>query len=114
MLNFESLIDPTHFGTVRRYLNRPGSPITDCLFVEDPKLLAPVAELLTDEPVTAAKMCRLQAWMKDGRIKLGVNATVEAGTSDGEGVVDVHSVPDDTWCQVLFLPPFYLVHRARL
>ena len=110
MLHFESLIDPTYFGTVRRHLNQPGSPITDCLFVKDAKLLAPVAEMLTDEPVTAAKKCRLQEWMKSGQVKLGVNAALSKATPDAAGVVDVHSIPDNTLCRVLFLPPFYLVH----
>ena len=49
MLQFETLIDPTCFGTVRRYLNGPGSPITDVLFVREARLLAtePVSERRT-------------------------------------------------------------------
>jgi len=110
MLHFESLIDPTYFGTVRRHLNQPGSPITDCLFVEDAKLLAPVAELLSNEPVATAKKRRLQEWMIAGQVKLGVNAVLGAEAPRAARMVDVHSISDDTFCRVLFLPPFYLVH----
>ena len=38
MFDFESLIDPTDFGTVRRYLNGYRSPITDVLFVREERL----------------------------------------------------------------------------
>src|SRR4051794_23009614 len=70
MFHFESLIDPTDFGTVRRTLTCSRSPITDVLFVRDEHLLATVAELLTNERPTAARRVQLARWFRDGSLKV--------------------------------------------
>ena len=110
MLQFETLIDPTCFGTVRRYLNGPGSPITDVLFVREARLLATVAALLTDEHPTDAQRAQFARWIEEGRLKVGVHRDRFLEQPGREARVDVDAISDDAHCRVLFLPPYYLVH----
>ena len=114
MIQYEQLIDPTDFGTVRRYLNCSRSSITDVLFVREERLLASLAELLADEHPTGMQRAQFARWVRDGRLKVGVQ---QAGPSSGpgpDGRVDVDAIPDQARCRVLFLPPYYLVHlRTR-
>jgi hypothetical protein len=46
MSHHETLIDPTHFGTVARYLHDPQSPIQYVLHVKEESMLAEVAAKL--------------------------------------------------------------------
>lgn len=109
---FESLIDPTHFGTVRRYLSCPGSSITDVLFVRDERLLAAVAELLSDDQPTGSQRALFGRWIRDGQIKVGVNGSTCSLGDDAIYLVNVHAISDEAFCRVLFLPPYYLVHLS--
>ena len=113
MLPFDSFVDAMNFGTVRRYLTRPGSPITDVLFVENDRMLSQVAELLTDGQASPANRNLLLRWMRSGQIKVGGNAAPVSRRNGAGALVDVHAIPGDTCCRVLFLPPFYLVHLRR-
>ena len=110
MFHFELLIDLTRFGTVRGYLCGPDSPITDVLFVRDESLLAPVAELLTDEHPTDAQRRQFARWIRDGSLKVGVPQARLSGEPDRDGRVDVDAIPDEARCRVIFLPPYYVVH----
>ena len=110
MLQFEPLIDLTSFGTVRRYLNGPGSPITDVLFVREARLLATMAALLTDEHPTDAQRAQFARWIEQGRLKVGVHRNRFLEQPGREAQVDVDAISDDAHCRVLFLPPYYLVH----
>ena len=117
MLHFESLIDPTHFGTVRRYLNCSRSPITDVLFVREERLLVTVAELLASQRPTGAQRTQFARWIRDGCVRVGITSTRLPDQADFDGLVDLEAIPDSASCRVLFLPPYYLVHlrtRARL
>ncbi len=109
MFQFESLIDPTNFGTVRRYLTCSRSPITDVLFVRDEHSLATVAELLTAEHPTDPQRAQFTRWIKDGRLKVGVHHAWLSGEPGCDGRVDVDAIADEARCRVLFLPPYYLV-----
>ena len=110
MFHFESLIDPTDFGTVRRYLNCSNSPITDVLFVRDERLLATVAELLADEHPTDLQRTHFSRWIRSGEVKVGVNAAVTENPTAPDFIVDLESIADHVDCRVLYLPPYYLVH----
>ena len=110
MFHFDSLIDPTQFGTVRQYLNASRSPITDVLFVREENLLGAVAELLTSKRGTAAHRNQFARWIREGQLKVGVRQIQPARESSADGRVDVDSIPDHARCRVLFLPPYYLVH----
>ena len=110
MSHFESLIDLTQFGTVRGCLCGPDSPITDLLFVRDESLLAPLAELLTDEHPTDAQRMQFARWIRDGSLQVGVPQARLAGEPDLDGRINVDAIPDQARCRVIFLPPYYLVH----
>lgn len=109
MTHFESLIDPTDFGTVRRTLTNARTSITDILFVRDEAALAALAQLLTDEPPTDAQRAQFARWVRSGQIRVGVHHPVSSDES-GNSCIDVEAIADETRCWVLFLPPFYLVH----
>ena len=110
MFHFESQIDLTRLATVRGWLDGPDSPITDVLFVRDESLLAPVAELLTDEHPTDAQRRQFARWIRDGSLQVGVQQARLSGEPDRDGRIDVDAIPDEARCRVIFLPPYYLVH----
>ena len=110
MFQFESLIDPTQFGTVRWYLNCSRSPITDVLFVREERFLAPLAELLADEHPTETQRLHFARWVREGRLKVGVQQPRPQSEPGPDCRVDVDSIPDQARCRVLFLPPYYLVY----
>ena len=110
MFHFESQIDLTRFATVRGWLDGPDSPITDVLFVRDESLLAPVAELLTDEHPTDAQRRQFARWIRDGSLKVGMPQARLSGEPDRDERVEVDAISDEARCRVIFLPPYYLVH----
>lgn len=110
MLHFESLIDSTDFGTVRRSLRDSSSPITQVLFVHEERLLATVAELITDEHPTDAQRAQFARWIQEGHLAVGVQSASSSGESLRDGKVDLDSMPNEGRCRVLLLPPYYLVH----
>ena len=83
------------------------------LFVENDRMLSQVAELLMDQEASAARRDLLRRWVGSGQVKVGGNAAAPSRPGGSGSLVDVHAIPDDTFCRVLFLPPFYLVHLRR-
>lgn len=115
MFQFESLIDSTDFGTVRRSMHASDSPITEVLFVHEERLLATVAGLITDEHPTDAQRAQFARWIRDGHLAVGVQRVSLSGESRRDGCVDVDSIVDEARCRVLLLSPYCLVHlRAPL
>jgi len=110
MFHFESLIDSTDFGTVRRYLRSSDSPDTRVLFVRDERMLASVAELISDEHPTDAQRSQFADWIREGHLTVGVEHASFSGEPAHDGRVDVDSISDAVRCRVLLLPPYYLVH----
>ena len=111
MSDFQSLVDHTRFDLVRRLVNRPGSPITDVLFVDSDELMCEMAEVLTS-PVNDTRRQRIQRWFEEGRFAIGTTAA-QGGPSPAEcQYLDIHSIDRDARCDVLHLPPYYLVHLA--
>jgi hypothetical protein len=100
----------TDFATVRMYLNGSNSPITKALFVREERLLATVAELLAQEHPTDAQRSLFARWIREGQVKVGVNAAVPPDPAGPDCLIDLETVSDEAGCHVLFLPPYYLVH----
>lgn len=111
MSEFQSLVDHTRFDLVRRLLTRPGSPVTDLLFVESNELMCEVAEALTS-PVNHTRRQRLRRWFEEGRVAVGATATQGSQSSADCQNLDVHSIDRDALGDVIYLPPYYLVHLA--
>ena len=110
MFQFDSLIDSTDFGTVRRYLHGSNSPITHVLFVHEEPLLATVAGLITEEHPTDAQRAQFARWIRDGHLQVGAQHALLSGDACHDGRVDVDSIADEARCRVLFLPPYYALH----
>jgi hypothetical protein len=105
MENLTNLIDPTTFGTVRRYLNSARSPITTLMLVRYRDALPRVASALIAEDGRTPELRRRQwtQWFGSGEVRLG-------GIPSGERFeVDIDHIPDQAVCDVLYLPPVYLV-----
>ena len=104
MIDFETLIDGTSFGTVRQYLHSPRSEITDVLFVAREDLLPEIAQLLDAENTSSPQFRRFRwdALLRSGQV-------IPNAQTQGFGL-DVEAVPGDAFCRVLYLPPLYLVH----
>ena len=109
MSDFQSLVDRTRFQVVRRLVSRPGSPITDVLFVESRTLLFEMAEVLTS-PVSAARRQRLQRWFDEGRVTVGTASARPNPAPPDSHEIDLLSIEREALCDVLYLPPFFLVH----
>lgn len=111
MSEFQSLVDHTRFDLVRRLLTRPGSPVTYLLFVESDDLMCEMAEVLTS-PVNHTRRQRLQRWFEEGRVSVGTTAAQGNQSPAEYQHLDVHSIDRDALCDVIHLPPYYLVHLA--
>jgi len=109
MSDFQSLVDHTRFDLVRRRVNRPCSPITDVLFVRSDELMCEVAEVLI-RPVNQAGRQRFQRWFEQGRIVVGTTGNVADRVAAGMHRIDLHCIDGEARCEVLYLPPYYLVH----
>jgi hypothetical protein len=104
MNRFESLIDLTTFATVRRYLLAAHSPITAVLFVKHRRLLPRVAALLAGDDGQGLETRRrqLERWFASAELRLG-------GHTDNAFLANLDAISDAAGCEVLFLPPVYLV-----
>ena len=109
MPDFQSLVDHTRFDLVRRRVNRACSPITDVLFVRSDELMCELAEVLI-RPVNHAVRLRFQRWFEEGRIVVGTTGNVADPVAAGMQRIDLHGIDGEARCEVLYLPPYYLVH----
>jgi hypothetical protein len=117
MSHYASLIDPTNFGTVARYLHHPQAPIHFVLHVKETSMLADLAAKLDaamagaqGRPVALGPI--LNPLFEDGSLR--ISSRHEFRASDPRHVVPVTSIPSLASCQVIYLPPFYLVHTPGL
>ena len=96
------LIDSTNFLTVRQHLTC-GRAITTVVLVRHREALARVGAALTGEDglTPARRRQRWAEWWAAGEVQ-----TARAGGGPG---VDMDAIPDDATCDVIFLPPVYLV-----
>ncbi len=104
MEDLANLIDATTFGFVRRSLSTARSPITSVMLVRKRDNLASVGAALVAEEHSGADWRRRQwqRWFTSGEVRLA-----------GEGVADfgvnLDGISDSTICDVLYLPPIYVV-----
>ena len=100
------LIDATTFGTVRRYLQAAHSPITSIMLVRHRDALARVGQALMaeEERPRSHRWQQWADWLNSGEVRVG-------GASPFPGPrADLDGIPDSAICEVLFVPPVYLVH----
>ena len=109
MPDFQSLMDHTRFDLVRTRVNRACSPITDVLFVRSDELMCELAEVLI-RPVNHAGRQRCRRWFEEGRIVVGTTGDVTDRAAAGMHRIDLHGIDGEARCEVLYLPPYYLVH----
>ena len=102
MPELTNLIDATTFGTVRRYLRAAHSPITTVMLVQHRETLERAGAALLEDQGTARTFRTRQwaHWLRTGEVRLG------GAVANG---VDLDAIPDSATCDVLFLPPVYLV-----
>ncbi len=117
MSPYETLIDPTHFGTVARYLHDPQSPIQYVLHVKEESMLAEVAAKLDAAMVASqgkpvALRSILDPMLQDGSLRL--SGRHELQVKDPSHLVAASSIPNMAFCRVIYLPPFYLAHTPGL
>jgi len=105
MEDLNNLIDATTFGTVRRYLKAAHSPITTVMLVQHRDTLARVAHALLEDEAGRRSVRQRQwaEWFNTGEVRLGGAAGQAPPTAN------LDAIPDATICDVLFVPPVYLV-----
>lgn len=111
MSHYESLIDPAEFGLIADYLKSPRTPIHFVLYVRSLPELIRVAEGLDADQASRSILAGRLPPSVEQRLKEGsllVSERTELGL--GYQTIDPESIPRDTICQVLYYPPFYLVH----
>ena len=117
MQNWHSLIDPSWFGLIAAYLRSPRSPIDYLIHVKDPERLAEVADRIDQDlargAFPAGKLSPgLEALLQEGAIKVSSRhplPNLEPGAS-----VDPGQVRSAAPCDVLYVPPCYVVHTPGL
>lgn len=117
MNQFDSMVDTTWFGLVAGYLVSARSPIHTVLHVRDRDMLAQVAERLdrtlgADAALPPKWPEAFHAMLRDGNLKVSTrfpNASI-APTA----LIDAHQVRREARCDVIYLPPFYVVHTPGL
>ena len=115
---YESQIDRTEFGIIAGYLKPgPQSQIQCLLHVKDRSMLASVAETLERELESGAYpnwsyLPSLGRLVQDGWVKCSLRDAT--GYEMSTWHVPARNVVASAPCDVIFLPPFYLVHTPGL
>jgi hypothetical protein len=105
MEDLNPLIDAATFGSVRRYLRAAHSPITTVMLVQhrDTLPLVGTALVAEDEASANARRRLWKEWFTSGEVRVG-------GSSSAYGPgINLDAIADNTLCDVLYLPPVYLV-----
>ena len=116
-MNYETYIDPTDFGTVADYLQDRKSPIEFIMHVKDRNMLPRIAEELectmhSDLDATLVGHSLLRPLIKDGALMLSPREPFAAPVTNY--VIAASSIPRSAACEVIYFPPFYLVHTPGL
>lgn len=101
----EALIDTTTFGTVRQYLRAAHSPITSVLLVRHRDSLPCIGNALIapEQRSRSTRVRQWQQWASSGEVQAG-GAIAWPGPK-----ANLDEIPDSAACEVLFVPPVYLV-----
>jgi hypothetical protein len=105
MEDLNNLIDATTFGTVRRYLKAAHSPITTVMLVQHRNTLVRAGTALIEDEGSSRVFRRRQwaEWFNTGEVRVGGSSSAA-----GQGA-DLDAIPDSAICDVLYVPPVYLV-----
>ncbi len=116
-LEWEGRVDGTWFGLMAGYLRSPRSPIDYLVHVEDRDRLAEVADRIDrdlghggGEPhrLTAS----VQELVGEGAVKVSTRHRIE--NLDPSATVDPERIRSSASCDVLYLPPYYVLHTPGL
>ncbi len=105
METFDDLIDTTTFGTVRQHLRAAPSPVPAVILVQHRDTLPQVGSALAVEAGVCPALRRRQwaRWFASGEVRV-------AGPTPATGqAADLDAIPDAARCDVLYVPPVYLV-----
>ena len=116
-LEWEGRVDGTWFGLMAGYLRSPRSPIEYLVHVKDRERLAEVADRIDRDLA--------QGGGQSGQLTPSVEALVGEGAAkvssrhpvanlDPDAVVDPERIRSSASCDVLYLPPYYVVHTPGL
>ena len=117
MNSYEMMIDPATFGTVAQYLRNPITHIYYILHVRDRAQLAGLAEQLAPFVATGRTMSAdlpglLAEPLQAGTVR--ISSYQPLVLPDERQVIPVTTIPRLARCDVIYLPPFYLVHTPGL
>lgn len=117
MRNWNMMIDGTFFGLVARYLRHPYSPIDFLIHVKDRNMLSEVAkriELNSPLPAMARQPLapEIRAMAQDGLVRVSSRHILD--NLQPGAVLDPTRVRQSARCDVIYLPPYYLVHTPGL
>jgi hypothetical protein len=115
--SYVSQIDTTDFGLFAGYLRSKQSPIQCLLNVKEPDHLVTLAKALDRElAVAQPTLTRLPLVVEQAAIEGVLKLSLRDGINrpDTKFLVEPSRVPREAACQVIFYPPFYLVHTPGL
>ena len=113
---YEHMIDGIDYRTIEAYLHHPASPIQYIVHARERSLLAPLAAHLNDaieQGKAAPEHIRGLLVPRIDRGEVLLTATRPLLLPFGSLVASA-DIPKDAYCQVIYLPPFYLSHTQGL
>ena len=116
-LEWEGRVDGTWFGLMAGYLRSPRSPIEYLVHVKDRERLAEVADRIDRDLAQGAGQAghltpSVEALVGEGAAK--VSSRHPVANLDPDAVVDPERIRSSASCDVLYLPPYYVVHTPGL
>lgn len=116
-LEWEGRVDGTWFGLMAGYLRSPRSPIEYLVHVKDRERLAEVADRIDRDLAQGGGQAghlthSVEALVCEGAAK--VSSRHPVANLDPDAVVDPERIRSSASCDVLYLPPYYVVHTPGL
>lgn len=116
-LEWEGRVDGTWFGLMAGYLRSPRSPIEYLVHVKDRERLAEVADRIDRDLARGGGQAghltpSVEALVGEGAAK--VSSRHPVANLDPDAVVDPERIRSSASCDVLYLPPYYVVHTPGL
>ena len=117
MIHWKGMIDGTSFGLITRYLVSPRSAIDYLLHVRDRDMLAELAHRIDlgffpVEDRGQRLSAGMRAMVREGLVKISTRHPLAHLKRDAQ--IDASRVDGSAYCEVIYLPPFYLVHTPGL
>ena len=114
---WDMMIDPASFGLIAGYLQSTRSPINFLLHVKDRGMLSEMAQRIDQglRPFGLGGLSVLppmQALAQEGAVK--ISARHPLLNPPPGAMVDPQRVRRSAYCEVIYLPPYYLVHTPGL